>query len=153
MEPNFQPEKYTWLKSIVRLDLMALDEEIMEIPVLIQECGEYAAQAIDAVNICKDGYNAVRATVADLLRRDILPNGKTRSEAQIESEIDRIDKLQEAADLLSAAKLDAGLWQALFEGLQTKNFSIRTAADLITKGFITQDHIISKRREELRKGE
>ena len=150
MEPAFEPKQYEFLRGKVKLDLLCIEDELMEMPVLIQQCGELTAQAIDGVTVSKDNYNAVRATLSHKLRIEPLPSGKTRSEAQIDSEIDGLKEMKETSDDLSSAKLDAGLWQALMESLQTKAASIRTAAELIKAGFISTDYILNKRRTELR---
>jgi hypothetical protein len=143
-EPGFAVEKYRWLKQKRHLELLDLDQEVMEIPVLIQECGETTAIAIEIRESAKDDLDKIESKITV----ELLNTGK--SATAVQGMIASDERYVNANALLSEARLDAGLWQSLMESLRTKSSSMRVAADLIGAGYITQSSIMEKRRRELR---
>lgn len=150
MNPTFEPEKYEFLKNRVRVDLMAIDEELMEMPTLLQEAGELTAQAYAISNDCKDKIDEILSITADRLRRIPTESGKSRSEAMIGSEVFAERDVVGARMAYNNAKLDAGLWQSVQEALRKKADLIYTATELIKVGFISKDHILAERRAAIR---
>lgn len=148
IKPTFRTSKYEWLRSHAQLDLMDMDEQVMQMPVLLQEAGECTALANEIRERAKDTLKHTAASLAHALRED-KSNGK-RSESTIEASVpiypEYINKLTE----LSTARLDASLWEALTDALRSKSMAIRVAADMLTSGWITADYIRNKRRREIR---
>jgi len=154
--PSFRPEEYVWLRQRLKIDQMAIDKEIIEMPELIQKAGEYVSTAIEIREAAENELKHEQAAVAERLRltpnigKDGKQDGKTRSEAQIASEVPLSDLVREKQMELSTARLDAALWSILVESLRRKDSGIRVMADLISARFITADHILDKRRQEIR---
>lgn len=147
--PKLGEKRYIALKMKLPLDLMLVDEELSEISVYIQEAGEFCATANETRDAAKQFVDQVEAEVSDKMRRTPDENGKTPSEANIKARLPLAVALQDAQQVLNQAELEANLWRNLQDALRTKSHSIRAAADLVQAGFITQDYIRSKRREEV----
>jgi len=148
--PVLQPEKYKWFKCKLPLDLMAMDEELSEISILIHEAGEYAVIASDTADSAKDNLALVQAECAARMRKQTDEKGKGPSETAIASSMPSEPNYIEALNLYNRAKLDAALWRNMQDAFRTKSSSMRVVADLVAAGFISQDHILSKRRAEMR---
>jgi len=149
--PSFLTDRYTFLKSQLPLDLLSLDEALERMPVLIQDAGECLAQANEIRDSSKENMNLVSAQVQGELRGQLLPGGKERSETRIYSEAPTHQDFIKAQNAYQEARLDAALWETIFNGLQTKSYSLRVAADAISAGFLTTNFLVDKRREEIRK--
>lgn len=150
LEPQLNGEKYRWLKGQLKPDLLDLDEEISRISVLVQEANENSAMANEIRDAAKEGLSVQTARAAARLRGEPLSSGKTRSEAQIESELPLCPEHQKALEEYGNARLDAALWMSMVQGYSTKAYSLSTAAELIKMGYITKDAIIEKRRKDIR---
>lgn len=148
--PSFRPEKYLWLKRQVSLDMMRIDEELMEIPVLIQEAGENVALAMEIREAAKSDLEVEAAKQAANLRNIKLESGKPPSETAVDKMVPLTPEYEQKLTILSQARLDAGLWQSIMEALRTKSSAIRTVADLVAAGWLSRDHIIQNRRREIR---
>lgn len=147
--PVFRPEKYKWLRVQLHLDLLNLDEEIMKIPVLLEEAGECTALAIEIRETAKEELERVAAEVAGQLR---IPDdkGKSRSETMIASMMPVEHEYLDAQESLRTARLDAGLWMSMTEAIRTKSSALRVTADLVSAGFMTGSSILQNRRREIR---
>lgn len=148
--PSYKPHEYVWLRRRLTLDLCNIDDEIMEIPSLIQQAGELTSTAIELRELAKEDYEREEAKAADILRTTPDTKGKQRSETAIQSEIPLSDDVKASLVELSRCRLDAALWQSLTEALRSKNSAIRVVADLLNSGFLTSSSIYDKRRKELR---
>jgi hypothetical protein len=147
--PTFKPEKYIWLRQRVRLDLLYIDEDIQELPVLLQECGEITAAALEKRESTKADLQKVEAVVADSLR-GIETAGKMRSETAIASMTPLDPEFQSIQAELSTARLDASLWTNLMDTLRSKSSLVRVAADLIQASFISTSYYTDKRKKDMR---
>ena len=147
--PGFRSEKYQWLRKQVALDLSDMDEEVMRIPVLLQEAGECVALANENRETAKDELELVKAQIAEYLRGEPYKE-KQRSESMIDSQIPTYQNYKDAQAKLSEARRDSALWITVMEALRTKSMQIRVAADLLNSGFLTADHIMNKRRRAIR---
>jgi hypothetical protein len=148
--PAFLQERYLFLKSQLPLDLLAIDESLERIAVLIQDAGECMAQANEIRDSAKENYTIVSAKIQANLRGQTLAGGKERSEARISSEFMVDPEYQTALTMYQDARLDAALWETVYNGLQTKSYSLRVAADAISSGFLTNNYLMDKRRAEIR---
>jgi hypothetical protein len=148
--PSFRTEKYLWFRSKRRLELLDIDEELIEIPVLVQDAGECVAIANELRDSAKEEFDRTKANIAQQLR--IVPgdNGKARSESTIDSQLPLYDLYKTSQNKLSQARLDAALWSSMQEAMRTKSSQIRVAADLLSNGFLTTDYVRTKRRREIR---
>ena len=149
--PSFRTEKYLWFRSKLEVDLIDIDEDLMQIPVLIQDAGEACAMASELRERAKEGLETTRAQVAQHLRESPVTAGsRARSETQIESQLPLFEPYVTAKNALSQARLDASLWTTMVEALRSKSAMIRVSADLLNSGFITPDFVRNKRRKEIR---
>lgn len=148
--PAYKPHEYVWLKKRLSLDLCNIDDDIIELPQLIQQAGELTSVAIELREVAKDDYERAKAHVADTLRNTPDPKGKQRSETTIQSQVLLDGELEDRSKELSKCRLDAALWQTLTEALRSKNSAIKVVADLLNSGFLTSSSIYDKRRRELR---
>lgn len=148
--PTFRPQKYLWLKSKTQIDMLDLDNELMEIPVLIQEASENVAIAMEIRETSKSDLDVQIARSADAIRKTPLESGKAPSETAIDKMVSLTKEYQDKLALLSSARLDAGLWQSITESLRTKSSALRTIADLVSAGWLTTDHVIKNRRRDMR---
>ncbi len=150
-QPLFKPDVYEWIKQHTTIDLLNIDDEVSQMPTLLQECGECAAFAAEIRDAAKDELEKAKAEAAEWYRTTPLDNGKDRSETAIASQIPLDKTYRQRQQELSDARVDASLWQNLYEAVKTKNFSLRTTADLIVSGYLTQDHILQRRRKDIRR--
>jgi len=152
-QPRLFPDQYRFLKAKLAIDMLALDEEVEQIGVLVQSATECSAQANEVRDTLKDRLSEVYSVAAYNLRIAPYPTGRggVRSEAQIESEVPLDADYKQAQADLSEARLDSALWASIADAMRTKSSALRVTADLINAGFITSDHINLSRREELRK--
>jgi len=149
-EPTFKTEKYRWLKQRIGLDLLFIDQDIMELPILLQEAGEITATALERRESAKADLETQEAVVANRLRRDEY-NGK-KSETAIASLVPLDEDYQRIQKDLSEARLDASLWTGMVDSIRTKSTMIKVAVDLLIAGYITQSSLQGKRRADLRGG-
>ena len=149
-EPTFQVEKYRWLRQRAKLDLLYIDEDIQELPVLLQEAGEITATAIEIRETLKNDLDIQEAVVANNLRQATDEKGKSKSETTIASMIALDSKYQQIQKDLSIARLDAGLWQNIMETIRSKSSLVRASADLIQAGFISTTYYLDKRKKDIR---
>lgn len=149
--PKFRADKYRWLKARVKLDLLSVDEELSELPVIIQEACECTAMANEIRESTKDEFEITCAQIADDLRSKPDEKGKFPSETAVGSQIPLSPLYKEGAASLSEARLDASLWASVTEALRTKSSALRVSADLITAGYLTTNYLMEKRRDEIRR--
>jgi hypothetical protein len=149
-EPSFLPEKYRFLKKKAEVDLLYVDEDLQEIAVLVQDAGECVALANEIRDAAKRDLELVEAEEAARLRGIPTANGKPPSEYALPSMIPLCQTVQDAINALGEARLDASLWATVVNALMTKSSAIRTAADLITCGFLTTDYLKNNHRKAIR---
>lgn len=147
-------EIYERLRSKLKLDPLDLDQELIELPLLIQEAAELTAHRVTSRDRAKNALDVAMAQAADHLRRAPVADGKggtkLRSEAQIETEIPLYDNVQEAITKMEDAKLELALWQALCDALRAKRDSLKLYADLTISGYLSPNVALSERKTEIR---
>lgn len=148
--PTFEVDRYRWLRQRSSLDLMEIDQELQELPILVQECGERVALAIEIRDSAKEELEKTKSEVAEAMRIESAKSGKEFSESKIDSKLPSNSIVEAKRAELSIARLDAALWSNLNQAIQAKQYLIRTAAELIVSGYISKDFIVDKRRKELR---
>lgn len=148
--PTFESDRYLWLKQRRRLDLLAMDQELEEIGVLVQDAAELSALANEIREAAKNDLEVVEAQESSILRAIKLDNGKFPSDYALPKMLPLSEKVQKAEQELSEARLNAALWATLVNALMTKSSAIRTAADLITAGYLQSSSIVNRRRKEIR---
>lgn len=149
--PSFRKERFNFLKSKIRLDLLCVDEALEEIAVLVQDAGECCALANEIRDAAKSDLALAEAEESDRLRKMTSQSGKSPSEQAILSQLPLAWRVKQAIKEYSDARLDAAFWSTMVNALMTKSSAIRTAADLITSGYLTTSFILDKRRQDIRR--
>lgn len=150
VSPKFNPERYLWLKGQLSTDLMNIDEELMRIAVLVQDANENAAVASELYDSAKEKSKVVYAQTAAKIRLELRPDGKAKTEGQVDAETTSSPECSRQQAELSDARLDASLWNSMTEGLRTKAYSLKAIAELITSGYVTKDYAQEKYRAQIR---
>lgn len=145
---------YQRLRKKLTLDPLELDQELIELPMLVMEAAEEAAEALSKRDRAKNGLDIAMAVAADHLRREPILDAKggvkTRSEAQIATEVALYESVQNAQEDVEDTKLNLALWQALVNALQTKRDSLKKYSDLTLAGFLSPNAALDQRRTDIR---
>ena len=153
-----EDDKKIWDRLNARLstNMLRLDQELTEMPMLVMDATEAAAFAYSARDMAQHDLAVAEASAAAKLReipagenRDGTP--KMRSETQIASELSSQRPVKEARTKVEEAKLDASLWSALVDALRTKSKSLDRVSDLMIAGYLTPDSIGAVRSAEMRR--
>jgi len=146
--PSFRADRYSWFQAKLGVDLMQIDEDIIQLPALIQDAGECAAIANEIREKAKEDFEHAKASIAQSLREHT--QGKKPSETMIESQLPLFELYKNKLTSLSQSRLDSALWATMVEALRSKSAMIRVSADLLNSGLLTTDYIRNKRRSEIR---
>ena len=149
-EPKFMTARYRELKVKCYVDILLIDEELQQVPVLVQDAGEFAALAIEIRDTAKDALDLSRASLSNGVRIQSSGMTKAPSDQRVEDEVLTQDPYQRALAEYQQARLDARLWQNLANSLDKKSFALNMVGQLIISGFLTRDNITNKRRKEIR---
>ena len=140
------PEKYANLRAKLAIDLLRFDQELIEIPQLVQEAAELAAQATERRETCKHLRDIAMADAAYAMRS---VEGKAPSETAIASQVVLVDLVQDARNELISAERDADTWKALVYALQNKKEVLRTISEQILAGFMSPTSFVADARKEI----
>lgn len=147
-------ESYERLKRKLALDPMELDQELIELPGLILEASECTADALASRDRAKNELDLAMAEAADHLRRQPVSDGKggtkTRSEAQITTEVPLFESVVKATTELEFAKHSLALWQAMVDAMRAKKDALKTFSDLTISGYLSPNAALDHRRAEIR---
>jgi hypothetical protein len=142
-------DAYARLKARLSIDPMRLDDELIELPALLMEANEAAAEAVSMREVAKNELAMQQALIADRLRREP-GDGKKKSETQISSEIALSPEYHDVLDRVEQAKHEAALWLGLVDGFKTKASALKSVADLIVSGYLAPNAAYNARRNELK---
>jgi hypothetical protein len=148
--PRQGTDEYLFYKSKLFTDTLHLDTEFEQIAVFMQEVTEQAATSAALEKSAKVALIEVTARAASELREQVLPSGKARSESQINSEVVLSPEVQAAQDTMAGISFDNDLWQGLVSSFRSKGSAMKSAAELVTVGYVTRDHLDNARRQEIR---
>lgn len=138
--------RYAQLKRRIEIDMMRLDEELIGMPVLVEEISEMTAKALLTRSAAENRLKVVIAEAADEIRKE---GEKKPAEKQIESEVLLDAQVQDSTLELDEAKYEYAMWQGLMDAARTKSSALKTVSELIISGYITPDTIYAQRRREL----
>lgn len=146
-------EAYNRLRGRLALNPMALDEELQEMPQLVQEAAEMCANATLMRDNCKNRLDFELARVGARLREvPVSDDGKApkaRTEGAIAEQRLQDDGVQEILSELEDCKYDLALWSGIFDGLKEKSNSLKHIAQLTISGFLTPAEVYRNRREAM----
>jgi hypothetical protein len=147
-------ETYERLRTKLVFDPMCLDEELIELPMLIMDASELAAEKLAEHDRKKNAHDVTTAEASDDLRSEMISdakgNDKKRSEAQITSEVFLHISVQESLAALEVAKYELALAQALVNSMRAKKDSLKTFAELTISGYLSPNSVLTDRRSEMR---
>lgn len=151
-EPTYKPSIYYELRQrATRMDPLRLGEEIIELPDLIMTVGEHLATVQAARDIAVNDLKVAQATAASMLRRDVKPGEKPKSESQVTADVPKHPLVKKAMEEVERTKLDAALWTALMEAAQSKQSALKRLTELIVAGYLSSASFATARRVEVRK--
>ena len=140
-------EKYDALKLRLTIDLLRIDQEIAQMPQLVQEAGELAAASNDEENASRLALDVIRTEAAARLR-EVESGSKPRSETMIDSMLNGEEDVQAARVAYDAARLQSSRWNNLLSAMREKSRLLGKAADLTVAGYITPSSYAPGRREK-----
>lgn len=138
-------QRYDNLSRRLRIDMADVDNELVDMPMLVQEAAELATDANDVENLAHLDYDVARAEYGQRLR---LENDRI-SEARIESSMPLDPIVVQARVGYERAKIDSALCAALVSALRTKSSLLQKAADMMLAGWITPNAAYERRRAEI----
>ena len=137
---------YARLRAALAVDMLRFDQELVEIPQLIQEAAEEAANAAAKRDAAKHQRDMAIADASYTMRNI---EGKPPSETQIASEVTIVAEVQEAREAYIEAERIADTWRALVEALKNKKEILRTLSDQMMAGFLSPTSIVKDARKEM----
>lgn len=140
-------QTYKRLQSRLLIDKLDLDTELIDMPALLHEAIAGATQAITARDEAKRQVDYVQATQAMDIRNATV-NTKT-TEATIAALTIASPEVQEALAAHDEAKADLGYWNALVNGMESKQSSLKALVQLANLGYFTANSANEDRREEI----
>ena len=139
--------KYNTLKSKLQIDLLHIDQEFMELPALVQDAAELAAEIKEEERTLAHQLEITRAEVSARLRKVEKPPSETAIQSMLLTE----ESVQQARAEREQMQYYAEIATALANSLRDKVHLIRKTADMILGGFISADAGYQTRRTELRR--
>lgn len=139
------PEAYQALRAQLRIDMVDLGEELMKMPLLVQDAAELAVAAMDDENACQLALDVLRAEIGQGMREQ----HEKITEAAIERSLPLNEQVQEARSAYNHAKTYAKLCDDLVKALRTKSQLLQKASDMMMAGYITPAAAYERRREEI----
>jgi hypothetical protein len=142
---------YEELRRRLRIDYLRLDEELVEMPQLLQDASENATQLSNEFARADMALDIIRAETTMKLRSELTENGRAPSEARIASQIDLEPTVQEARALVNELKMQVRLATDLFNNLHTKSRLLGKAADMLLNGYVAPNKALSMDYRESRR--
>lgn len=137
MEPVKTIEaRYNALFALLDIDMLRIDQQLMRMAHVVQDCAELAATADREYSAAKQAYDIIVSQTATDLR---LPEtgGKPLSEATITSLLPAQPAVQAAKEALNAAQYWTSVCNALVGSMREKSNLVRKACDMTIAGYIT----------------
>jgi hypothetical protein len=152
--PDLETEAYVRLRESLRVDLMRLGEDLVELPMLIMEAGEYCSIAISRQDQAANDLKERTAEAADKLRQSLTAEGtgKAASETRVTAALPKHKLVIAATRELEAAKLDRQLWAALVDAARAKQSALTKACDMTMAGYLAPSAAYNDRKKELHAG-
>jgi len=139
--------KYHELSSHLTIDMLRLDQDILELPQIIQDAAELAASIAGIGRDAEHYYEITRAETANKIRN---ADGDSPSEAYITRQLPLEQEVQDAKHIINEAARDTALVTELVRSLREKSRLLIKLSDLIIAGYITPSSVYSKEQKEAR---
>jgi hypothetical protein len=147
---SWEEDRFARLHFGLKIDMLRLDEEIVQLASNVQEACEWAAKAIAIKDEVKNSAAVAKAFVTRRLRQESgLDGGKVWSDARLDKEVIlEPEALQAERDIIDAEAF-AAKWQSLVKGWLSKQESLKNISMLTNSGFLAPNVAYNMRREEL----
>jgi hypothetical protein len=132
---------YERLKACLPVDLVEIDKDLIEMPVIAQEAAELAATMMNCVATAKHELEIAGAEARSVIRVRLLVNGKPPSETRVDSEVPLDEVVQMRRRELDALEYKYRLASDLARSMQKKSDQIGNATSMILKGFMTPNSV------------
>jgi hypothetical protein len=140
---------YDRIHASLHIDILEIDREVTELPMILQEAVELAAELKDYERQADHELDILTAKVSAKLRQ--VGDAKAPTESAIKLALAADPEIQKARDGLSQMSYDAELASGLVNTLRDKSRLVMKTADMIVSGFITPSSAYTRQRKELRK--
>lgn len=127
---------YDDVKKRVKIDLLRLDQELVDMPFLIQAASEISGEVFNDLQKADLELDVARATFANGMR-NAAGEGRVPSETRIASEAILDPAVQEAQQKVNDLKYESKLINDLVSSLREKGRLLSKLADLTVAGFIS----------------
>jgi hypothetical protein len=141
---------YDALKAKLPIDLLRLDSDLTELPQLVQEAAEQAADLLNELNSADHELDVAKAQAAADIRA-AFEGSKAPSETQISSVIELNPNVQAARVKLNEARFQSKKANDMVSSFRDKSRLIGKCADMIVSGFITPSSVYRKEKEHMAK--
>ncbi len=143
-------EAYNRIKATLALDLMAIDEGLIQSPMILQEVGEWTAKAVFRRDGAKNEIPITEAQEARKIKAEAeKAEEKPPSEAAIKSTLPGRVAVQNALTYAEDTKLLADLWFALTAAVKARNDALEYICKMQIAGYLTPSFIRDDRRKEM----
>jgi hypothetical protein len=148
----FEAKRYAEVKRQLTIDPMALDDELMRYPMVLQEATEAAADAGMVRDAAKHEYDVAEADAAYRIRSIVDDAGKSPSEARVTTLVPLDAQVRLARQTLDECNHDLGYWRGLVDALREKGGALKKIAELTMAGYLAPNAAYVNRREEINRG-
>lgn len=153
----FEASQFKMLRASLTIDIMRMDDELIQHPMLMQSVTELAADALREHDALKHELDLTVAEVGSRIRKAQTPeNGKGPTIAELQEFVTRDKKVIEANTNLENAKQDLAYWRGLADSYRTKGSSLKHLSELIQAGYLAPNSVrrseLSEQRQFKRKG-
>jgi hypothetical protein len=141
---------YAKLRRSLTIDKMRLDDELISMPGLIHEAIECAANSVAMRDEAKRELDYVSSDVAMQIRA-IGEQSKKPPEPQITTMTLLNEHVVEATQKYDDAKSDLAFWNAIVQGMEAKQTSLKGLVSLANLGYFTVESAHETARAEITK--
>jgi hypothetical protein len=136
---------YSRLRARLIIDKASLDEELVDMPSLLHDALECAANAIAVRDDAKRDLDYVTADASMELRN----REKKPAEMAIPGMVQLTQPVQDALSKYDSANNDLAFWNAIVQGMDAKQTSLKALVQLSAQGYFTVNSAVENRREEV----
>jgi hypothetical protein len=136
MEDQEADVAYRELRDKLEINVLRIDQELVELPQLVQQAAELASVASSNEHVAKHALDVTVAEASAGLRVPAL-GMKARSETQIASEIPLDDDVQRARSYYDNTREISSRYTSLHYSMREKSKLVMKVCEMINGGFLT----------------
>lgn len=142
-------KSYVRLRGKLEINRDALDDDVIELPMVVQEISEIVELASIRVTAAKTSYAEVYAAAGAALRDTPTRTGKPASEASITARAPFEEGVPEAAMAVKEAEASFALWKRLLDSFRVKQSSIKRLSEFILAGYMSNSSVTDSIRNRV----